>query len=82
MVERLEDKARHLTNVRVERAGFLTYRHKGGAADFVYSRNSFHHLPDLWKLVALQRVKELMAPRGIFFLRDVVFSAAPDHCST
>jgi SAM-dependent methyltransferase len=76
MVALLEDKTRHLPNARVARAGFLTYRHEGDPADFIYSRNSLHHLPDLWKLVALQRVRELMVPGGVFFLRDLIFSAA------
>jgi SAM-dependent methyltransferase len=76
MVALVATKTRHLQNARVERAGFLTYGHRGQPADFVYTRNSLHHLPDLWKVVALQRVKELMAPEGTLFLRDIVFSAA------
>jgi hypothetical protein len=76
MVALVANKTRHLPNARVERAGFLTYRHREEPAEFVYSRNSLHHLPDLWKVVALQCVKELMAPEGTLFLRDIVFSAA------
>jgi len=37
-----------LRNVDCVRAGFLTYEHRGEPADFVYSRNALHHLPDFW----------------------------------
>jgi trans-aconitate methyltransferase len=76
MVALVANKTRHLPNARVERAGFLTYRHREEPAEFVYSRNSLHHLPDLWKVVALQRVKELMAPEGTLFLRDILLRRA------
>lgn len=38
-----------LANVEVVQAGFLSYRHRGEPADFVYSRYALHHLPDFWK---------------------------------
>jgi SAM-dependent methyltransferase len=69
-------------NVEVVRAGFLSYDHQGPPADFVYSRNALHHLPDFWKVVALQRVAAILRPGGVFFLRDLVYSCRPEEVST
>lgn len=46
MLERLRAKvdAGALSNIEVVRAGFLTYEHRGEAADLVYSRYALHHL--------------------------------------
>lgn len=68
-------RARRLPeNVELVQAGFLGYEHKGEPADFVYSRNALHHLPDLWKAVALARIRSLLAAGGHVLLRDLVFS--------
>jgi SAM-dependent methyltransferase len=62
-----------VANVECVEAGFLSYDHGGAAADVVYSRNALHHLPDLWKAVALDRIASIMRPSGILRLRDIVF---------
>jgi ubiquinone/menaquinone biosynthesis C-methylase UbiE len=61
-------------NVECVQAGFLSYEHEGEAADFIYTRHALHHLPDLWKGVALTRVAALLTAGGVFQLRDLVFS--------
>jgi SAM-dependent methyltransferase len=66
-----------LTNVETVHAGFLSYEHQGTPADFVYSRNALHHLPDFWKGIALTRVAALLRPGGVLFLRDLVYSFEP-----
>src|SRR5262245_50041796 len=63
-----------LTNLECVQAGFLSYVHAGAPVDFIYTRNALHHLPDLWKGVALTRMAQLLAPAGILRLRDLVFS--------
>ena len=68
---------RRVTNVECVQAGFLTYEHTGGPADFVYSRNALHHLPDFWKAIALARIAALLRPGGVFRLRDIVFACEP-----
>ena len=41
---------------------------------------ALHHLPDLWKLIALQRISNMLKSRGKLYLKDVVFSFNPsDH---
>ena len=66
-------------NVEVVQGGFLTYDHRGGAADLVYSRLALHHLPDFWKAVALARVAAMLRPGGVFRLYDVVYGFAPEE---
>lgn len=79
MVERLAEKVFRagLTNVEVVRAGFLSYEHRGSPADVVYSRFALHHLPDFWKVVALERTRRMLRPGGILRLWDVVYDFAP-----
>lgn len=66
-----------LSNVEIVRAGFLIYEHVGGPADFIYSRFALHHLPDLWKAVALSRLRPMLQAGGVLRLWDVVYDFAP-----
>jgi len=66
-----------LDNVEIVRAGFLTYEHRGSAADFVYSRYALHHLPDFWKGVALARLRRTLRPGALLRLSDVVYNFDP-----
>jgi SAM-dependent methyltransferase len=79
MLDVTRKEAAHLglANLEAVHAGFLTYDHRGGAADFVYSRNALHHLPDFWKAIALLRAAGLLRRGGVLFLRDIVFSFGP-----
>jgi SAM-dependent methyltransferase len=72
-----EADRRGLDNVECVEQGFLTYEHGGEPADFVYSRNALHHLPDFWKAIALERISGFLRPGGILRLRDLVFSFEP-----
>ena len=75
MVEATQSK--DVANVECVKAGFLTYEHAGEPADFVYSRNALHHLPDFWKAIALMRIGSILRPGGILRLRDIVYSFDP-----
>jgi SAM-dependent methyltransferase len=66
-----------LDNVKVVRAGFLTYEHVARPADFIYSRFALHHLPDFWKVVALSRLRHMLRTDGVLRLWDVVYDFAP-----
>jgi SAM-dependent methyltransferase len=79
MLDVLRDRARSVQADRLQivNAGFLSYEHEGAPADFVFSRNALHHLPDAWKAVALGRVKAVLRPGGIFWLRDLVYGFEP-----
>ncbi|CAA9280824.1 hypothetical protein AVDCRST_MAG92-3523 [uncultured Coleofasciculus sp.] len=79
MLEVLKAKisASRLLNVEVVQSGFLTYEHQGRQADFVYSRYALHHLPDFWKVLALQRLRHIVRTGGLLRLWDVVYNFNP-----
>jgi ubiquinone/menaquinone biosynthesis C-methylase UbiE len=79
MLASLRQKAAQLgiANIECVQRGFLSYEHQGDLADFVYSRNALHHLPDFWKALALDRVAALLKPGGVLYLRELVFSCEP-----
>jgi ubiquinone/menaquinone biosynthesis C-methylase UbiE len=81
MLEVMRQKAEKakLDNVEVVRAGFLTYEHEGAPADFVYSRNALHHLPDFWKMQALLRIPRFLKAGGVLRLRDLAYSFDPQE---
>jgi putative AdoMet-dependent methyltransferase len=71
---RAKARAEHLAGIRFRHAGFLTFRSTPAAFDAVVSVAVLHHLPDMWKAVALQNVHRALKPGGRLFLGDVVFS--------
>ena len=71
-----------IDNVEFVQAGFLSYEHGGEPADFVYSRNALHHLPDFWKAIALDRIAGFLRPGGVFRLCDLVFSFDPSDAKS
>ncbi len=79
MVEAIRAKAseRGAASLTCVAAGFLSYRHEGSPADFVYTRHALHHLPDLWKAVALRRMADILRPGGVLMVRDLTFSFEP-----
>ncbi len=69
---------KRLGNVAVVQAGFLSYQREGRPADFVYTRNALHQLPDFWKVIALTRVSRILKPGGHLLVRDLVFDMEPN----
>jgi putative AdoMet-dependent methyltransferase len=76
MLEYLKEKAAQVkvSNIEYHQAGFLTYEHTDEPVDAVVSVAALHHLPDLWKLVGLSRVADMLKPGGSLCLFDVVYS--------
>lgn len=60
------------TNIEFFHAGFLTYQHEDEPVDTIVTSLAFHHLPDFWKGLALQRMFRMLKQGGTLFLRDVV----------
>lgn len=81
MVAATREKAKkhQVTNIECVHAGFLTHEHQGSPADFLYSRNALHHLPDFWKALALHRIGSMLRPGGVLRLRDIVFAFDPSE---
>jgi len=62
-----------VTNIAFRESGFLTHDAEPESYDAVVSGLALHHLPDVWKAVALERIHEWLKPGGLLSLRDVVF---------
>ncbi|MGH9015246.1 MAG: class I SAM-dependent methyltransferase [Acidimicrobiia bacterium] len=79
MTAALRSRVEHdgLDSVRVVEAGFLSYDHDTKPADFLYTRNALHQVPDFWKAIALQRFALILRPGGILRVRDLVFDFDP-----
>ena len=82
MLTILKEKAEKLgiKNIECVQSGFLTYEHRGEPADFIYSRNALHHLPDFFKALALQRIASILREAGgVLRLHDLLFSFDPQE---
>ncbi len=72
-------EAEGLADIKLKHGGFLTFTAPPASFDAAVSVLALHHLPDLWKAVALSNVRRVLKPGGRFLLGDVVFSSAePD----
>lgn len=76
MVALLRERAQDLPNLRVVRAGFLSY-HNEAPLDGVHTRHALHQLPDFWKTVALHRIARLLRPGGVLRVRDLIYDFEP-----
>ena len=81
MVDVLREHGAGLPNLRVLRAGFLSYEHDGAPVDGVYSRHAFHQLPDFWKTIALDRIARILKPGGVLWVRDLIYDFQPSEAS-
>lgn len=77
MLKAAQARAEGLTNIAFERAGFLSFEVRGDL-DLVTTKNALHHLPDLWKAVALTRMRQALKLGGRLYIRDVAFNCTPD----
>lgn len=84
MLAMLSDKVKQtgFNNVDIVQSGFLTYEHRGRLADFLYTRFALHHLPDFWKSMALQRLRNITRPGGVLRLWDVVYNFSPEDAES
>lgn len=67
-----------VAGIRFLEGGFLNLPDDLLTPDYVTTSFSFHHLPDFWKLIALQRLYSMLAPAGKLFIQDVVIEES--HC--
>lgn len=67
--------AEGLAGIELKHGGFLTFTAPPASFDAAVSVLALHHLPDVWKAVALSNVHRVLKPGGRFFLGDVVFSS-------
>lgn len=76
MLEYVSARAKEegLPSIATQHSGFLTMDFPVDSFDAVVSGVALHHLPDAWKLVALQNIAQVLRPGGQLVLRDVVFT--------
>jgi putative AdoMet-dependent methyltransferase len=71
---------RGIENITFEQGGFLAGYTPPEPVQGVVSQLALHHLPDLWKLSALRRLRRYLQPGGRLYLRDIVYpSGVPDY---
>jgi ubiquinone/menaquinone biosynthesis C-methylase UbiE len=61
-----------ISNIEFHRAGFLTYQHQGQPVDAIVTTFAFHHLPDFWKGIAMNRMNEVLKTGGQLYIHDVI----------
>ncbi|MEM9159746.1 MAG: class I SAM-dependent methyltransferase, partial [Verrucomicrobiota bacterium] len=61
--------------VRFHHAGFLTLELEETSIDVITTTFAFHHLPDFWKGIALNRISKFLKEGGVFYLRDVILES-------
>jgi ubiquinone/menaquinone biosynthesis C-methylase UbiE len=76
-VARTRARDRGVANIAFERASFLTFV-ASGDLDLIVTKAALHHLPDMWKAVALTRMRDALKPGGRIYIRDVAFNGPPD----
>ena len=83
MLEHAAARAKNedLSYIEFRHAGFLTLPFPAATFDAAVSVAALHHLPDLWKAVALRNIRLALKHGGRFLLRDVVFFSHDDLCS-
>lgn len=68
-----------IKNILFRHGGFLTYAHAEPPVDAIVTNTAFHHLPDFWKGMALQRMNKMLKPGGQLYLSDVIFTYENVH---
>lgn len=69
----------HANNIQFQKGGFLTYAFAPESYDAIVSQLALHHLPDTWKLIALNRIYKALKSGGRFYLKDIAYTFAPDR---
>src|SRR5690606_21739758 len=65
-------------NIEFHHAGFLSFDCPAESIAGVTSTFALHHLPDLWKGIALRRIWTMLKCEGRFHLHDVVVPHSGD----
>jgi putative AdoMet-dependent methyltransferase len=64
-----------VSNIVFCHGGFLTYDPGDQSVDAIATTFAFHHLPDFWKGVALDRMNAMLKPNGQLYIKDVIIEA-------
>ena len=61
-------------NIEFCHSGFLNFEIENNSVAYITTTFSFHHLPDYWKGIALNRMYNMLKPEGVLYIKDVVIS--------
>lgn len=84
MLDYMRSKAERqgIHNVGYFKQGFLSYEHRDEPVDFIITVRALHHLPDFWKVQALERMSKMLKSGGTFYLNDLVYSFEPQEAES
>lgn len=71
-------KKHNINNIELFHSGFLDFTKKSHEYDAIITQLSLHHLPDLWKSLALKNVYDSLKEGGKFYLLDTIISSSTD----
>ena len=63
-----------IDNIDFCHSGFLNFEIENNSVSYITTTFSFHHLPDYWKGIALNRIYNMLKPKGTLYIKDVVIS--------
>lgn len=63
-----------VVNIEFCHSGFLNFDIEDESVNYITTTFSFHHLPDYWKGIALQRMQKMLKKSGVIYIKDVVIS--------
>lgn len=63
-------------------AGFLSFQYPPSFYKAVVSSLTMHHLPDVWKALAFQKIYDTLTMEGVFVLVDIIFNTDARHMKT
>lgn len=72
-------RAEGLGNISFQLGSFLSYNYPEERFDAAVTSMALHHLPDVWKEIALENIRAALKPGGDFFLLDAVFDWGDRH---
>ena len=79
---KLQAEKENITNIEWFNYGFLSFDFPGMQFDCAVSNLALHHLPDLWKMIALSNIYRSLKSKGKFLLGDIIFSCGIDEIET
>ncbi len=61
-----------VTGISFHHHGFLSFAQPEKSVDQIVSTFAFHHLPDFWKGIALNRMRKMLKVGGKLYLHDII----------
>jgi putative AdoMet-dependent methyltransferase len=76
---KLQAEKENITNIEWFNYGFLSFDFPTMQFDCVVSNAALHHLPDFWKIIAINNIYGSLKKQGKLLLGDIIFSCGVDE---